>query len=226
MLDFDQPLTVAPTFGVGWFGQSALLAHRDGLDFCPGLHALQRSNGRRPGSAVVLHLHDDVAKLRLDLTLKLDPRQRRPSRCSRCCTTWADAAIDVQWLAAGTLLLPGQADAVRSYAGQHVHEFMLQTDPLTRSLWRKESRRGPHQPTTVFPGARGHHARHHRRRRAVLRRAPGLVGQTTSRPSSGCTTAFTSGKMGEWLAPGEGRLQPGQSLTTPRADRHLLPPPA
>ena len=32
MLDFDQPLTLVPTFGVGWFGQSALLAHRDGLD--------------------------------------------------------------------------------------------------------------------------------------------------------------------------------------------------
>ena len=32
-LDFDQPLTVAPTFGVGWFGQSALLAHREGRDF-------------------------------------------------------------------------------------------------------------------------------------------------------------------------------------------------
>ena len=29
-LEHDQPLTVAPTFGVGWFNQSAMLAHRDG----------------------------------------------------------------------------------------------------------------------------------------------------------------------------------------------------
>ena len=33
MLDFDQPLTLAPSFGVGWFGQSALLAHRQGQAF-------------------------------------------------------------------------------------------------------------------------------------------------------------------------------------------------
>ena len=28
-MEFDQPLTVAPTFGVGWYMQSALLAHRN-----------------------------------------------------------------------------------------------------------------------------------------------------------------------------------------------------
>ena len=27
-LEFDQPFTIAPSFGVGWFGQTALLAHR------------------------------------------------------------------------------------------------------------------------------------------------------------------------------------------------------
>ena len=32
-LDFDQPLSLVPGFGVGWFGQSAVLAHRAGRDF-------------------------------------------------------------------------------------------------------------------------------------------------------------------------------------------------
>ena len=32
-MEFDQPLSIAPTFGVGWYGQSALLAHRGGLQF-------------------------------------------------------------------------------------------------------------------------------------------------------------------------------------------------
>ena len=32
-LDHDQPLTLMPSFGIGWFNQSALLAHRDGVDF-------------------------------------------------------------------------------------------------------------------------------------------------------------------------------------------------
>jgi alpha-galactosidase len=41
MLDFDQPLTLVPTFGVGWFGQSALLAHRAGLDFAQAITACE-----------------------------------------------------------------------------------------------------------------------------------------------------------------------------------------
>ena len=31
-LDFDQPLSISPGLGVGCFGESALLAHRDGSD--------------------------------------------------------------------------------------------------------------------------------------------------------------------------------------------------
>ncbi len=54
MLDFDQPLTVAPTFGVGWFGQSALLAHRDGLDFAQAYTRCEvewTTPGSAPGAA-------------------------------------------------------------------------------------------------------------------------------------------------------------------------------
>lgn len=211
MLDFDQPLTVAPTFGVGWFGQSALLAHRDGLDFCQAYTRCE-VEWTTPGSALVLHLHDDVAQLRLDLSLKLDAASDVFTLQSVLHNT-GDAAIDVQWLAAGTLILPGQADAVRSYAGQHVHEFMLQTDPLTRSLWRKESRRG-RTSHDCFPGA--------------VVTTPGTTDDAGL--AYGAHLAWSGNhqqtiewlhdgiyqwQMGEWLAPGEGRLQPGQSLTTP-----------
>ncbi|MEY2890984.1 MAG: hypothetical protein RJA98_892, partial [Pseudomonadota bacterium] len=70
-LDADIPLSVAPTFGVGWFGQSALLAHRDGLDFAQAWTGCE-AEWLVPGRALLLHLTDDVAQLRLDLTLKLD----------------------------------------------------------------------------------------------------------------------------------------------------------
>lgn len=214
MLDFDQPLTVAPTFGVGWFGQSALLAHRDGQDFAQAftrcdVEWLQQDAA---GSAVCLHLHDDVARLRLDLTLRLDAASDVLVLQS-VLHNLGDAPLDVQWLAAGTLRLPGHCDGVRSYAGQHVHEFMLQVDPLTRSLWRKESRRG-RTSHDCFPGA--------------VVTTPGTTNDTGL--VFGAHLAWSGNhqqtvewlhdglyqwQMGEWLAPGEGRLLPGQALHSP-----------
>lgn len=214
MLDFDQPLTVAPTFGVGWFGQSALLAHRDGQDFAQAftrcdVEWLQQDD---TGSALCLHLHDDVARLRLDLTLRLDAASDVLVLQS-VLHNLGDAALDVQWLAAATLQLPGHCDTVRSYAGQHVHEFMLQVDPLTRSLWRKESRRG-RTSHDCFPGA--------------VVTTPGTTDDTGL--VFGAHLAWSGNhqqtvewlhdglyqwQMGEWLAPGEGRLLPGQALHSP-----------
>lgn len=211
MLDFDQPLTVAPTFGVGWFGQSALLAHRDGLDFTQAYTRCEVES-TAPGSAVVLHLHDEVARLRLDLTLKLDAASDVFTLQS-VLHNLGDAPIDVQWLAAGTLRLPGHCDTVRSFAGQHVHEFLPQTDLLTRSLWRKESRRG-RTSHDCFPGA--------------VVTTPGTTDDAGL--AYGAHLAWSGNhqqtlewlhdgifqwQMGEWLAPGEGRLLPGQSLSTP-----------
>ena len=60
MLDFDQPLTTAPTFGVGWFGQSALLAHRSGQQFAQAFSACT-VEWVAPGSALVV----DAAPLRV-----------------------------------------------------------------------------------------------------------------------------------------------------------------
>lgn len=214
MLDVDQPLTVAPTFGVGWFGQSALLAHRDGQDFAQAFTRCDHEwlQQDAAGSALCLHLHDDVARLRLDLTLRLDAASDVLVLQS-VLHNLGDAPLDVQWLAAGTLQLPGHCDGVRSYAGQHVHEFMLQVDPLTRSLWRKESRRG-RTSHDCFPGA--------------VVTTPGTTDDTGL--VFGAHLAWSGNhqqtvewlhdglyqwQMGEWLAPGEGRLLPGQALHSP-----------
>ena len=211
MLDFDQPLTVAPTFGVGWFGQSALLAHRDGLDFAQA-YTRGEIEWLTPGAAVCLHLHDDVARLRLDLTLKLDAASDVLTLQSTL-HNLGDSAIDVQWLASGTLPLPGHSQQVRSYAGQHVHEFLLQTEPLSRSIWRRESRRG-RTSHDCFPGA--------------VVTTPGATEDAGL--VFGAHLAWSGNhqqtiewlhdgqyqwQMGEWLAPGEGRLAPGQALHTP-----------
>lgn len=211
MLDFDQPLTVLPTFGVGWFGQSALLAHRDGLDFAQAVTQCD-IEWTAPARALVLHLTDAVAQLRLDVSLALDDASDVLTLRTTL-TNLADTALEVQWLAAGTLLLPGMAATVRSYAGQHNHEFLLQTDTLGRSLWRRENRRG-RTSHDCFPGA--------------VVTTPGSTDD--SGLVYGAHLAWSGNhqqtiewlhdgqyqwQLGEWLAPGEGLLAPGQSLQTP-----------
>ena len=211
MLDFDQPLTLVPTFGVGWFGQSALLAHRDGRAFA---QAFTRSEVEWlvPQREVTLRLTDEVAQLRAEVRLRLDEASD-VLVASTALTNLGDAVLDVQWLAAATLPLPGHCVQVRSYAGQHMHEFMLQVEPLSRSLWRRESRRG-RTSHDCFPGA--------------VVTTPGTTEDTGL--VYGAHLAWSGNhqqtiewlhdaqyqwQMGEWLAPGEGRLAPGATLRTP-----------
>ena len=211
MLDFDQPLTVAPTFGVGWFGQSALLAHRDGQQFAQAFTACT-VEWITPGRALVLHLVDAVAQLALDIHLSLDEASDVFSLQSTL-TNHGNSALDVQWLSAGTLPLPGRCDSVRSFAGQHMHEFMAITDPLTRSLWRRENRRG-RTTQDCFPGA--------------VVTTPGATGDAglvfgahlawsgnSQQTIEWLADAQFQWQFGEWLAPGEVRLAPGAQLSTP-----------
>lgn len=212
MLDVDQPLTVAPSFGVGWFGQSALLAHRQGQDFAQAFNHCS-VDWQRPHEAVTLTLLDEVAQLRLELRLDLQHDSDVLTVSTRL-TNMGAQALDVQWLAAGTLPLPGHSRTVRYYAGQHVNEFIEKNDPLARSLWKRESRRG-RTSHDCFPGA------------VVLTEGAtdfdGLV--------YGAHLAWSGNhqqtiewlhdgqyqwQMGEWLAPGECLLQPGQSWETPQ----------
>lgn len=210
-LDFDQPLTLVPSFGVGWFGQSALLAHRDGRDFAQAFDHCA-VEWLTPARSLRLHLSDSVAALRVSVTLTLDADSDVLVIRSEL-HNLGDTPLEVQWLASATLPLPGHCDTVRSYAGQHMHEFLLQTDRLSRSLWRRESRRG-RTSHDCFPGA------------------------VVTTPGAGADSGVVFGahlawsgnhqqtiehlpdgryqwQFGEWLAPGEGRLAAGASLVTP-----------
>ena len=211
MLDHDQPLSVMPGFGVGWFGKSALLAHRGGRDFA---FAPQRCEWARSadGQQLTLTLHDDVAAVRATLHLALDPHSD-VLRVHTTLTNTGSAELEVGWLAAATLPLPATCTQVRSYAGQHMVEFLLQVDPLTRSTWRRENRRG-RTSHDCFPGA-----------------VVATAGTTEDQGLVfGAHLAWSGNhqqdiewlhdgqyqwQMGEWLAPGELRLAPGAHVQTP-----------
>ncbi len=211
MLEFDQPLTLIPTFGVGWFGQTALLAHRQGRSFEQAFNHCE-TVWLVPQRQVKLLLTDRVAQVRAEITLKLDEASD-VLVASTLLTNLGDTALDAQWLAAITLPLPGHCEQVRSYAGQHMHEFLLQTEPLSRSIWRRENRRG-RTSHDCFPGA--------------VVTTPGANDDTGlvfgahlawSGNSQQTIEWLHDGQyqwqMGEWLAPGEGLLAPGATLCTP-----------
>ncbi len=202
-LDFDQPLSLFPSLGVGWFGETALLAHRDGCDWTfQATACVVEKNGQ----TATISLIDDVAKIVVTLMLNLDG-DSDVLTLSTMLTNDGDESLDVQWLAAGTVPLPGDAHKVQSYGGRHNDEFVPITDQLTRSTWRRENRRGL-TSHACFPGA-------------VVEAAGVTYGAQLAWSGNHAQSIewLDDGRfqwqMGEWLAPGEVRLAAGESMAAP-----------
>lgn len=204
-IDEDQPLSLFPTFGVGGFDQSALLAHREGRDYAQAITCCTIES--RDENSTCFRLVDDVAAFEIEIRLTLDPASDVLTLSTHLANR-GNAVLDVQWLAAGVIPLPPEAVSVRSYGGRHNNEFLLAEDPLSTALWRRENRRGL-TSHSCFPGA------------VVLTSNGATYGaqigwsgnhvQTIERLDDGRSAWL----MGEWLAPGEVRLAPGETLRTP-----------
>ena len=204
-LHFDQPLTVFPGFGMGWFGQSALLADRAGRDW--SFQASACKVEQPDAQTVRFVLHDTVARIAVTTTYVLDPATDVMTVRSAL-SNEGDAPLHVQWLAAAALPLPEDAAEVHSLAGRHNSEFVPVRDPLTRSLWRRENRRGL-TSHDCFPGA-------------VVTCADGSAyGAQLAWSGNSVQTIEWVGdgrrhwQLGEWLAPGEAILPPGGVLQSP-----------
>ncbi len=209
-LEFDQPLSIAPTFGNGWFGQSALLAHRDGQHFTQSWNNCAVT---REKQNLCITLTDTIAKIRLviNMTLASATDMLEINSCLYNDGTDADEKLSIQWLAAATLPLPATSQRVNSYVGQWASEFQIQTDTLSRSIWRRENIRG-RTSHDCFPAATV------------------AISAQQNGPLYGAHLAWSGNhsqtiewqhdgqyqwQLGEWLAPGEVQLQSGQYLQSP-----------
>ncbi len=204
-LDHNIALSVFPTFGMGWFGQSALLAHREGRDFAQDFTGCTVENIGTNGVRIVLS--DAVARIDVAVVMMLDP-QTDVLTVSTALTNAGDAPLDVQWLAAATLPLPRSAERVHSWGGRHNNEFIAHEDKIGGAIWRRENRRGltSHED---FPGA------------VVHDESSAAWGAQLAWSGNHVQTIEPLGdglaqwQLGEWLAPGEVRLAAGETLTSP-----------
>ncbi len=204
-LAFDQPLSIFPGVGMGWFGQSAILAHRSGRDWTSAITGCVVE--QVDASHIRFHLTDAVTMVDVSIDARLDPATDVLTLQTGL-TNRGEAALDVQWLASGTVPLPANAHVVRSYGGRYNAEFVAIDDRLTRSAWRRENRRGLTSHDS-FPGA-------------VVSCADGSAYGAQLAWSGNHVQQIEAGddgrrtwQMGEWLAPGEVRLMPGATLTSP-----------
>ncbi len=202
-LDAPVALSLFPTFGLGWFGQSALLAHRDGVYFAQGFDSCV-TDWIEAGKAVRFTLSDSVSELEVVVSLSLADDVLA---LSASLTNIGKSALDVQAFAAASLPLPDHAHMIHSFSGRHNAEFAPQSDPLGRAIWRKENRRGL-TSHDAFPGA--------------LVAAEDVVYGAQLGWSGNHVQSIEwlddgryQWQLGEWLAPGEVRLMPGATLMSP-----------
>lgn len=206
-LDRDQPLTIAPAFGTGWFGTPALRAHRAGKHFAQWFEAVSIV---ADDAAIVVTLIDRATRITLVQRIALHGDM---AILSATITNNGMAALDVEWLAAGTLPLPGDCTAIRSFTGRHNAEFVPHAEPMPAHGWVRENWRGltGHAgPPGVFvtgPDAGWHSGRVH----AAQLAWSGNARIAVERDDDGVWVL----QLGEALAPGEIRLGQGETYTTP-----------
>ncbi|MFE6974062.1 alpha-galactosidase [Streptomyces sp. NPDC057682] len=213
----DEPrrFTVWPTQAEGWSGTPGHEGHRAGTDTTP---RLRTTGTEESADSLVIGLHDDDAGLDHTLTYRLDPSGILAvhTRIAAPADAPGPAPYD---LAAATVLLPlpGRAQEVMDFTGTWCRERAPQRTPLTHTGHVREVRRGrpghdaPHLLTVGVPGfgfrtgeVWAVHVGWSGNQRWLAERRP---------EGAGVHGAVLGG--GELLVPGEIRLAPGDSYTSP-----------
>ncbi len=203
----EVPLGLTPQAGQGWPGRPGLAAHRDGLGWA-SLATLTHvfSDGQRAQFEAVDALNG--IKLVHDLAMEGEVLVARTTL-----TNIGDSVLTVESLAAPVLPLPGFAPDIIGFEGRWANEFQMTRQVRHMGNWVRENRRG-RTSHDVFPGliiAEAATTEHH-----------GLAFGFHLGWSGNHRIAVESFNDGRGLVmmealplPGEIRLAPGESLTSP-----------
>ena len=208
-LDQNQPLRLMPLFGQGWFGRGAVSAHRSQQDWAlaNGPCTIDATDSR-----IVTTLSDEAAGIRLIHTIEIDKDSDTITQRTSL-TNIGETPLDVAHLSSGALPLPSTSVSVESFSGRHNNEFQPLSDQLSRSGWSRENRRGLTSHDCP-PMARvlGHGSTQSTGEVWAAQLAwSGNHQQTIDWLDDGRWLWMS----GEWLAPGEVRLNSGETLASP-----------
>ena len=209
-LDPPARLALFPGGGLGWFGRSALEAHRDGRDFTL---ALQTKSVDQGDNALTFTLVDEIAEIEVEVQLTLNPASDVLACCTRL-TNQGSAPLDVQWLASAVLPLPPATQRIRYFGGRHAGEFEPREDRLGLATWSRTNRRGL-TSHNAFPGAVAAEdgtTEHYGTAYAAQLAWSGNHTQEIE----WCDDGGRQWQFGVALAPGELRLEPGASVEAPQ----------
>ena len=206
--DDDPGLTILPQADWGHAGEPAVVVEHPGGALCwrfKGIEIL--------GDGYAFEFLDDVARMTLRLSWRVLASGLLSARAALANN--GTAPVRLHWLAALTLPLPSWAQEATQVHGRWSGEFHLAAAPLTTGRLEKTNRTG----RSGFDGA--HYLLAHDRH-AGETRGHILAGHLAW---SGNARSFIetgpSGErqlqVGEWLAPGEIMLAPGQRHETPEA---------
>ena len=208
-LDPPERLSLFPGGGLGWFGRSALEAHRAGRDYTL---ALETQSAEQVGNALQFVLADPIVGIEVELKLALDPMSDVLT-CSTRLANRGTATLDVQWLASAVLPLPPAANRVRYFGGRHAGEFEPCEDLLGLGTWSRTNRHGL-TSHSAFPGAvvaEPGTTAHAGTAYAAQLAWSGNHTQEIER----CDDGGRQWQLGLALAPGELRLAPGETIDAP-----------
>ncbi len=213
--DYDLPLAVLPAFGFGWFGQPGLLGARpqDGGGDLDWAQEMCLDGWEQQGQQLTLRLSDKVAQLAATLryTLHADADVVTLETELR---NLGHSPFRLDWLAAAAVPLPAEADQIIAFTGSYALEFQEARQSLGVGTWRRDNRRGRTSHDS-FPGVIAG---------VDLRECDGPVWGAHLGWSGNHTLLIEAGtdggrqlQLGEWLAPGEVVLAPGEAYRAPEA---------
>ncbi|GAB2573263.1 alpha-galactosidase [Kribbella endophytica] len=206
-LDDNLPVAIVPEYSAGWFGLPGLNGHRDGQNFSA---SFQLQSVEQDGNTVTVQAADAGAQLTLALTIELTDSGLVKAKADLTNTGGSPYTVDGLVLA---LPVPTEATELFDMTGRHIGERHPQRHAFTQGAHVRDNRRGRTGAdatllliagTQNFGFATGE----------VWGVHTAWSGNHRSYAERGMSGYAVIGG-GELLLPGEGRLEPQGSYSTP-----------
>lgn len=213
-MDRMDGIPLLPCFGNGVMHVPALLAHQDGRDAVQELVCQSyEQNNTDSTESLVLHLADNTSQSQISLAAEITLTMHRETDVLSIQTriiNSGNSVLQLDKIASGVVPIAAHLSEVASFHGLWAHEFQMQRSPLGRTGWQMQNRQGrsshEHPPACFLlePTTSDHAGQ-----AIAAHLAWSGNHQFSVDPHlSGCCLL----QAGEWFAPGEVRLTPGDSF--------------